>query len=351
MNVIFNAADRASCQILLIAWISFGAVPDSSAFQSVPAETTGNQNPAQAAGTDDQDRSPRPLPELPDGLTEVLKGATPLNPQATVFLNKAENKVLLRTEVSCPDCVLEMVCVPEGRKEHETILRVRSQAFVIHSALLALGLEKGTRVSWDPEFRQPDGTTIQIFATWMDDTGARQRADIRTWVRHNIHRYFASPLRMPPPNIKLPYKELRYDKFTKELLWFGPLSDDDRDDLLSKWDDKQYQAAIHSFHKESQSRPMTADFVFVGSALFTDPQTGTSQYGAEEGHLICVSNFGDAMIDVREESTGADGAQIYEGWKEKIPPENTPVILELIPDDKSSDQAKPGDAAAEPESV
>ena len=224
-----------------------------------------------------------------------------------------------------------MVCVPERKKEHETILRVRAKAYVIHTALLALGLENGIPVEYAPEFKAPSGTPMSLYVSWLDEQGDVQRADIRSWVRHNIHRYYAEPLKMPPPNIELPWKELRYDKFTSELLWYGPMTAAERDELLSKWNDQQYQAAVRAFFRDSQSRPMQAQFVFVGSQFYSDPQSGRKQYGAEGGHLICVSNFGDAMIDVREESTSADGAQVYEGWEEKIPPEDTPVILELIP--------------------
>ncbi len=55
--------------------------------------------------------------------------------------------------------------------------------------------------------------------------------------------------------------------------------------------------------------------------------------------MICVANFADAMIDVRENSTSSDGSQTYEAWTEQIPPEKTPVILELIAE-TSSEKAK-----------
>jgi hypothetical protein len=277
------------------------------------------------------ERTKKPLQPLSAALKTLLDGATALNPEETVFLNARSGRVFLRTEVACPDCVLEMVCVPERRKEHETILRIRAEAFVIHTALLALGLEPGTPVEYSPEFKPPSGTPIQLHVSWIDNDGKTQRAELRSWVRHNIHRYYASPLRMPPPGLEIPYKELRYDKFTGELLWYGPLSESDRDDLLTKWDDADYRKAIHSFYDNSQSRPMTADFIFIGSTFYTDQATGIQHYAAAGGHLICVSNFGDAMIDVREASSPSSGSQVYEGWKEKIPPEGTPVILELTP--------------------
>ncbi|HCP12847.1 MAG TPA: hypothetical protein DIT89_10980, partial [Planctomycetaceae bacterium] len=65
-------------------------------------------------------------------LQKEVAGRTALNPEGTVFLDASGNRLLLRAEVACPDCILEMALVPEGNREHETILRIRSKAFVIH---------------------------------------------------------------------------------------------------------------------------------------------------------------------------------------------------------------------------
>lgn len=272
---------------------------------------------------------PKPLPALPELLQKELAGAAPLNPDGTVFLNLQRKQVLLRTEVACPDCILEMVLVPEGNREHETVLRIRAKAFVIHSALLATGLEPGKPALFSPEFRPPEGPIVDIQAVWMDAAGKRQQRPLKEWVRHNTHRYQAAKLSGPPPGLQLPWKDLRWDRFNNELLWFGPMTDADRDELLGKWKDPAYQAAIRQFHKDGQSRPMQADFVFAGSSMFRNEETGQEYYQAEGGHLICTSNFPDAMLDVREESSASDGAQTYEGWTERIPPEGTSVILIL----------------------
>ena len=83
---------------------------------------------------------------------------------------------------------------------------------------------------------------------------------------------------------------------------------------------------------------MKASFVFVGSSMYKDEETGEEFYRAEGGHLICTSNFPDALLDIREESSASDGGQTYEAWTEKIPPVGTPVLLVLTP---KADAEKP----------
>lgn len=334
----------AACAIVLSgAFASFinpvsaqsNVTPTNSESVAVGAQSSAAASsplPAPRPEADEPDRSVRPsLKSLDPQLEKLLAGATPLNPDKTVLTDVAGRRVIIRGEVACRNCVLEMLCVPEGIKEHETILRMRSKAYVIHAGLLAIGLETGKPAQFSPEFKPPEGQVVSIYASWLDEDGRLQRKDVRTWIRRNIHRYFAAPLASPPPGLTLPYKELRFDKFNNDLLWFGPMSDEEKADLLSKWDDAEYRQAIEKFHSESQSHAMEAEFVFVGSGFYTDPDTREQYYKAEGGYVICVANFADALIDIREASSASDGAQAYEAWTEHIPPEGTAVLLEIVP--------------------
>lgn len=287
----------------------------------------------------DAQPGPRPLEPLPAELNNEIKGTTPLNSDGTVLIDVKARRVVLRTEVACRDCILEMFLVPEGNREHETILRIRSKAFVIHTALLALGLEPGKPATFSPEFVAPSGPEITLQLVWLDDKGMIQRTDACDWIRHNVHRYYAAPLSGPPPGLQLPYKNLRWDKFNNEILWYGPMTEEDRTDLLSKWKKVEYQKAIETFFEDGKSRPMKASFVFAGSSLYKDETTGEEFYQAEGGHLICTSNFSDALLDVREESSASDGGQTYEAWTEKIPPVGTTVLLVMAPRADASKQA------------
>ncbi|MCP4173645.1 MAG: hypothetical protein GY758_23060 [Fuerstiella sp.] len=272
-----------------------------------------------------------PLKPLPHQLRKILQGTTALNPPGTVFLDAKRKRVLLHTQVACEDCLLEMLCCTEGTKEHESVLWLRSKAFVVHAALLALGERPGKPAMFSPEFSPPSGPRIDIFVNWVDRDRKLQRADVRSWLRHSVFHYFSQKHPEPPPGVKLPLMELRYDPYNKELLWYGPMSTKQRDHLLTLWDDKPYQQAVRTFYKDSQSRPMTADFVFGGSYQYVNEATGQKQYAAEGGYLICVANFAASLIDVREASSASDGGQSYEAWPGKIPSRDTPVIVELIP--------------------
>ena len=107
----------------------FGAVFMSEVQAQLPAtkaKTDETPKPVADKGPDNEKK--KPLPALPEKLVAEIKGTTPLNPESTVLLDVAGNRVILRTDVACRDCLLEMLLVPEGNREHETIVRIRSKA-------------------------------------------------------------------------------------------------------------------------------------------------------------------------------------------------------------------------------
>ena len=315
------------CALVWLVLVPAIAIADDCLSVIAPVQDTPKPVPDPGPGRPEE----KPLGPLPEKLTKEIETATPLNPESTVLLDRERKRVILRTEVACPDCILEMLLVPEGNREHETILRIRSKAYVIHTALLALGLEPGKGAQFSPEFVPPTGPEIALDVVWVDEKGELQRKTAQDWIRKNVHRYYSAPLSGPPPGLQLPYKNLRWDKFNNEILWYGPMTDAERDDLLTKWTKDEYRKAIAKFHQEGKSLPMQASFVFVGSSMYTDETTGEQFYQAEGGHLICTSNFNDALLDVREASSASDGSQAYEGWTERIPPVGTPVLLVLTP--------------------
>lgn len=99
-------------------------------------------------------------------------------------------------------------------------------------------------------------------------------------------------------------------------------------------------------------KPLEMDWVFAGSVNWTDPQDGKSYYQADGGELICVSNFGTAMLDLPIESSDSNGSLSYMAFTDRIPPDLTPVRLMLVPIPIPSDQpARPHETLPNPELV
>ena len=272
----------------------------------------------------------------------------PLNPEKTILIDKANRKLLIQSTVCLREGALEFLATIKGTKEHEAILAVDGKAYVIHTGLLALGAKNGRPAIYGdaPEnHRPPTGQEIRIMLVWTDTTGKTHREPAQSWVRHLTRRFYVAKDYELPAGLKLPEKDnLRYDRKHKELSWYGPMSDTERDELLKLSSDKTFQSHIRRFHKEGQSRPLDAKWVFPGSGFFTNPDTGKKFYLAEDGDLICVANFSSALLDVAMTSS-SQGTEnlLFEAWTERIPPQGTPVTIELIPvfDTPKPDTAKP----------
>lgn len=280
-------------------------------------DNTPADAPAQAAGSKPVRGQPAPVP---------------LNAQGTVLLDRAEHRLLLKAKVVLREGILEMFLCKAQTKEHESILAIDSEAFVIHAGLQVLGAEPGTPVRYENEtFHPPTGAKLDIFVAWREENGTEHRVKAQSWVRSVTRRYYEQPLEKLPAGVILdPDGELRYDAKNKVLIWFGPMSAEQRDKLQGMSADQDYRQAIRAFFADSQSRPLETEWVFAGSGFFTQ-KDGTQWYQAEAGNLICVSNFSDAMIDVSIESSASNDARLFEPYTERIPPLGTPVTIELIP--------------------
>ena len=269
----------------------------------------------------------------------------PLNSKKTVLLDLANKRLLLKTRVALREGVLEMLLCKSQTKEHESILAIDTQAYVIHAGLMALGAKPGSPARFREEFEPPTGQNIELYVSWTDELNKPHRVRAQTWIRHLTRRYFEHPLeKLPEGVITEDDDDLRYDATNKFLLWFGPLSKDQRDGLLARSDDKDYQTAVESIFEQSQIQEMEADWVFAGSG-FSAQKDGTEWYQAEAGNLICVANFSDAMLDVTMESSASAGNLLFEPYTERIPPLGTPITLEMIPvfDDEEDDAGEESD--------
>lgn len=272
--------------------------------------------------------------------SELLKTAAPLDAGGVVLLDAEHRRVLVKGEVCLRRGALEMlVCLPET-KEHESVLKFAGDARTLHAGLVALGLEHGTPVRFSPEFAPPTGPVLDVAVHWEDGDGKPRTADARTWVRTSTDGWREAPLAALPADMTLPPElKLRYDAGNKHLLWYGRMSDADRDAALALTKDEAVRGMIRRFYEQSQPRPMTADFVFAGSGFYTqtvpaeDGGEGetVTRYAAEGGEVVCVANFQAAMIDIAERSSNAGQGVLYEAATERIPKEGTPVLITFTP--------------------
>ena len=288
--------------------------------------------------------------KLPDDyLTDTQ--ATPLNPQKTVLLDLPGKRILLRAKVCLTEGLLEMLLCPHQTKEHESILSTESQAFTVHTGLLALGCKEGKAARYDSEteeYTPASGQIIDVFLHWVDTDGKLRRERAQNWVRRSRQHYYSAEFKTLPKDLKLvPDGNLRYDDVNQYLFWYGPMTDQELAECLKMSYDEKFQAAMKQFHKDGQEQPMVADWVFVGSGFYEDGDA-PKQYLAEGGYMICVANFPMAMLDVAtpSDSNGTESLA-YEAATEQIPPRGSEVMIELVPRPAKKPDEPKADPAAE----
>lgn len=64
---------------------------------------------------------------------------------------------------------------------------------------------------------------------------------------------------------------------------------------------------------------MHVDWVFCGSQMIVDENSGRERYLAEGGDLICVANFASATIDISAPSSATNQQLLYEAFTERLP--------------------------------
>ena len=254
----------------------------------------------------------------------------PLNPAGTVLLDKPGGRVLVKTTVCLRQGVLEMLVCPKQTKEHESILSFDGKSQVIHTGLLALGMKPGHPARFGEQFELPEGPELELNVVWTDAAGKEHRRPANSWIRYVTYRYFAAHLDAVPPGVIIDKGDdtLRFDPNTKELLWYGTMTAQQKKKFLAFNSEEPYRKAVESLYDQSQPKQVECKWIFAGSSFAKTPE-GKEIYLADSGSLVCVANFSDALIDVSMESSASDGGQLFEPYEDRIPPIETPVTLEI----------------------
>lgn len=112
------------------------------------------------------------------------EGLVRLDPEQEVWIDKKNKLVVVDGVVVLREGQLEMFACPVRSKEHESVVAVNSKAFLVHTALLAVGTKEGSPVKWDPEYQPASGTEVEIKVLWLDADGKQHRTRAQNWVRN-----------------------------------------------------------------------------------------------------------------------------------------------------------------------
>lgn len=190
-----------------------------------------------------------------------------IGPNVYLEVQGDKRRVLVDGYVCLRQGQLEQLMTRKRTKEHEAVIAADVDARDIALALIAAGAEKGKPVRFRPEFQPPTGTTIKVTVQYQDQ---------------------GKTVRVPGQQL------VRSIKTRKDL---------------------------------------EADWVFGGSILIDDPVDKTKPpfFAANDGDVICVSNFETALLDVPFNSSKDNEDLVFEAHTERIPPLMTPVQVILEP--------------------
>jgi hypothetical protein len=107
-----------------------------------------------------------------------------LSRKEEVWIDAARKQVVVGGRIVLADGPIEVFACPERTKEHEAIVATRCSAQLVHAALLAIGLEPGKPVSFDPKYTPAAGPTVTITMRWKDEEGKPQEARAQDWIRN-----------------------------------------------------------------------------------------------------------------------------------------------------------------------
>lgn len=178
-----------------------------------------------------------------------------------------ERRAIVSSYVCLREGPLEQLLTRRERKEHEAILAFDGDARDIHKALLLTGATPGTPVRFQPKYEPATGQSIKVTLVYEHD-GKQVTVPARRWVRN-----------------------------------------------------------------ARTGKDLHVDWVFAGSHLVDNPldEKGPPIYLANDGDIICVSNFESALLDLPINSPKDNSELAWEANTERIPPKGTKVAILLEP--------------------
>ena len=119
-------------------------------------------------------------PSRPDAHPELRR----LSKTDEIWLDVPGKRVVVGGRIALAEGEIEVFACPKGSKEHEAIVATRCPARLVHAGLLAIGLEPGNPVSFDPEYVPAKGPKVAVLVRWKDAAGTWQERPAQELIRN-----------------------------------------------------------------------------------------------------------------------------------------------------------------------
>jgi hypothetical protein len=126
----------------------------------------------------------QPAPEPAPVIVANPPGLTRLSPKFNVWLDKPNKRVVMLGEVCLREGQMEMFACIKNTKEHESIVSVPVEAYIVHAGLVAAGAEAGHPARFRPTYQSAAGTEVEITLYWSDEQGKRHSANAEDWLKN-----------------------------------------------------------------------------------------------------------------------------------------------------------------------
>lgn len=101
-----------------------------------------------------------------------------------IWLDLPGKRVVVGGTIALAEGEIEVFACPKGSKEHEAIVATRCPARLVHAGLLAVGLEPGNPVSFDPEYVAAKGPRVSVSVRWKDADGTWHERPAQELIRN-----------------------------------------------------------------------------------------------------------------------------------------------------------------------
>jgi hypothetical protein len=105
--------------------------------------------------------------------------------------------------------------------------------------------------------------------------------------------------------------------------------------ILVRWKDKggrRQEARAQDWIRDVKTKkPLELNWVFAGSGITRDPETGRTVYLADSGDFISVANGTSATLDLPIKSPSGLESRLFERAADRMPAKGTPVTILLRP--------------------